>query len=865
MPPPPPPPDRVDALHKTNALVGIDFVYVFPNQTKLAVFFHPSRTQTALQILGPISASQIRIASPSGGERLPVVPLDPALPPAFAVIDGRSVLLVNTAQPGDFSRYRFRLDHPRIDPFFQEVGFSFKANCPSLLDCEPPPHECPDDSVVDFPVNYLARDFWSFRQALLDFASERYPDWQDRSEADLGIMLAEMMSAMGDEFAYIQDRNSREAYLETASQRRSLRRHTRLVDYHIHDGLGATTWLDFEVNTDTSVSAGTVVWETVLKGVEQDPQKRKQASRAIFEVGRGLIGGHRAFPLLLPLSPDAVFQLRHNANELLPYQWDNNQTCLPVGSTFLHVQGNHAVADLLREDFSDPNLPRKWVVLKTKPFDLGVAPRTWLVPLIAVTDETDSLPLPLPFSTPRPITRLEWPAEWATPFEMEYDSLKVRGNIVPATAGQTLHEQFQIEPLVLPVNPALPFAVERQGPLLNVSPALANEEGISGQPQLNPTLLFTLPGSEERDLVWRGVTTDMSSPEIALSTVPGGGDPWVWKRSFLGGNSSQPDESHFVLDDGAWRRVAGYRRVDESGVIQQYVHQDYASGRGCTIRFGDGEFGKTPDPGAIFEVIYRLGNGRADNVAAGSLIDFDPVDIDPLNLTVVKAVSNPFDVTDAVGAQDPAEVRQLAPEAFRAITLRAVRPEDYEEAVERLDWVQRAGAQFRWTGSWLTVFATPDPEGSFALTQAKKMELGEQLDRFRMTGREAWGRDPVFATIDFEINICVEPFAFRGEVVEAVLEALFGRRGLHSRPGFFSPDNFSFGTPLERSTLEAAIQDVPGVRAVETIRIRRRGWFDWRDFVETTLNIGADEIIRVENNRDFPERGAVRIIPHGGA
>src|SRR6266446_2484345 len=277
--------DRIAALHHTDAVVGIDFVYVFPSQTQLAVFFHPSETKTAQQILGPIALSKLHIFRPSDGERLPVVPLPPAELPPWTVIDGRSVLRVNTVEPGDFSRYRFRLNHPQIDPYFEEVGFSFKANCPSLLDCAPPAHECPDDRWVDFPVNYLARDFWSFRQALLDFASECYPDWQDRLEADFGIMLAELMSAMGDEFAYVQDRIAREASFETASQRRSLRRHARLVDYQVHDGLGATSWLDFTVNADATVSAGTPVWETVLKGTEQDPQKRKQASRAIFEVG----------------------------------------------------------------------------------------------------------------------------------------------------------------------------------------------------------------------------------------------------------------------------------------------------------------------------------------------------------------------------------------------------------------------------------------------------------------------------------------------------------------------------------------------------------------------------------------------------
>jgi hypothetical protein len=845
--------DRIEALHNTDALVGIDFVYVFPDQTTLAVFFHPAQTKNAQQILGVVQPAQILIFSPSGGERLPVVPLDPASPPTWITIDNRRVLRVNTAEPGDFSRYRFRLIDPKIDPYFEEVGFSFKANCPSLLDCAPPPHECPDDRWVDFPVNYLARDFWSFRQALLDFASERYPDWQDRLEADFGVMLAELMSAMGDEFAYVQDRIAREANFETASQRRSLRRHARLVDYQIHDGLGATTWLDFTVTADGTVHAGTPVWETILLGIESDPQKRKQTSRAIFEVGHGLASGHRLF-----LPPGDTYKLRINANELQPYQWDENQTCLPVGSTFLHIQGNHA-ADLPLEDLSDPNVPRKWIVLRTRPTDLAVMPRTWLVPLISRTDETDPL-----FATP--ITRLEWPEQYATPFEMEYASLVVRGNIVPATAGETLHEQFQIEPLVAPANPAFPYAIERQGPLLNISPSTAAEMQVVGQPQLNPALQFTLPGSEDRDLVWRGATTEITAPEIRLFQLAAAGSiEWDWKRSFLGVNSSQPNDTHFTLDDGAWRRVVGYRRVDESGTVQEFVHTDYASGRGVTIRFGDGDFGLTPDPATIFEVVYRLGHGRADNVAAGSLTDFDPVEVDPGNLNLVSAVTNPFDVTDAIAAQAAAEVRQLAPEAFRAITFRAVRPEDYAEAVERLPWVQRAGARFRWTGSWLTVFATPDPKGSFALTPAEETELAAQLDRFRLAGREAWGRDPIFATVDLEINVCIEPSSFVGDVVAAILEAVFGRRGLHPVIGFFSPDQFTFGTPLDRGRLEAVIQSVPGVRAVETIRIRRRGWFDWRDFTETTLPVADNEIIRVENRPEFPERGAVRIIPHGGA
>jgi hypothetical protein len=102
-------------------------------------------------------------------------------------------------------------------------------------------------------------------------------------------------------------------------------------------------------------------------------------------------------------------------------------------------------------------------------------------------------------------------------------------------------------------------------------------------------------------------------------------------------------------------------------------------------------------------------------------------------------------------------------------------------------------------------------------------------------------------------------------VKEAVLEALFGHRGVRPRPGFFSPDNWTFGTALERAQLEAAIQEVPGVRAVEDIFIRRRGWFAKRLFSELVYSVAADEIIRVENNRELPERGAVRLVMEGGA
>ena len=361
-------------------------------------------------------------------------------------------------------------------------------------------------------------------------------------------------------------------------------------------------------------------------------------------------------------------------------------------------------------------------------------------------------------------------------------------------------------------------------------------------------------------LIFLGDTPDDAAPELRLlavrlvagvwTPVPGG--QWNWRRELLGTNSSLPTSTDFRLDDGFWRRVVGYQRIGT-----EVVQIDYATGDGKTIRFGDGEFGELPADGVIFQVSYRIGLGADDNVTAGTLTQ--------CALPIVQSVSNPLASTGGADPETPQQIRQIAPEAYQYLTYRAVRPEDYAEAVKRLTWVQRAGAAFRWTGSWLTAYATPDPLGAFALTHEQRQDADLQLDRFRQAGRPAYVLDPVYANLDLKIVVCVAASSYWSEVEASVLQALFGVKGFRPRVGFFSPDSFTFGTPLERSQLEAAIQEVSGVKAVEKIYIRRRGWFDWREFMELTFNVAPNELIRVANDVKYPERGSLKLCMEGGA
>jgi len=82
-------------------------------------------------------------------------------------------------------------------------------------------------------IDYLARDYNSFRQALIDLIPAKLPEWTDRSEADFGIVLIELFAYMGDILSYYQDRIANEAFLTTAQERRSVINHLRLLGYEM--------------------------------------------------------------------------------------------------------------------------------------------------------------------------------------------------------------------------------------------------------------------------------------------------------------------------------------------------------------------------------------------------------------------------------------------------------------------------------------------------------------------------------------------------------------------------------------------------------------------------------------------------------
>jgi len=798
--------DRIALLLGQSELTGIDFVYVYPSQNRLDVYFLRAPETLDNPLPSSLTRADIRIENVRDFDMPDVVIT--AL--NWAVVDGRTVMRLEVIRPASFAHHRLTILDPnvptRIDPFFSSDVFSFQANCPPGIDCEPDEPPPFPETYVDFPVDYTARDFVTFRRALLDFASQRYPHWQDRLEADVGIMLVEVLSALGDEMAFYQDRIANEAYLETATQRLSLRQHARLVNYEPFDGSAATTWIDVTVNAG---SAGIIPAGARIGDAD---------GRVIFEIGTGLFD----------TTDYAVDAAR---NQFLPYFWDEDDTVLPGGSTFLDV----------RDDVVGAVNVNALLLLETNPADPSDPAVRLLITLESAVAAVDPL-------TGDAYTRLTW--REPTPYLIDKINIDIRGNILPATAGETRRLEFSIgTPTVTADATPPPRAIQRRGAdgtpiyrfslpdsdILNLS-RLYNAERGGYQPEIR------VYGAEWGGSDWRPV-------------VDGGGipaDEWAWRASFLGASSSLASDTHFTLDDGMRGRVAGYPVLGS-----ELIHEDYLTGLGWTIRFGDGEFGALPPVGNVFVVDYRVDVG--ENLPRHVLTRFLP---DPLlNVSFVTAITNPIEATGASPAESAESVRLNAPEAFRAVTYRAVRPEDYAEAVERLAWVQRAGAVMRWTGSWRTIFVSADPSDAFEISTAQLTDMHAQIDRFRQAGQDAQARPPKYADIDIDISVCADSFVYAGMVKEAVQTALIGEGG------FFSPDNFTFGTRLYRGALEAAAANVYGVLAVESIRIRRRGWFEWREFGfdELFYDAGIDAVIRVGGERLYPEHGTLHVNVRGGA
>jgi baseplate J-like protein len=378
------------------------------------------------------------------------------------------ILIVRTNEYGDFSPYTLRLVNDAsaaaqdnfditealtgFDPILAEIVFSFKVECGPDFDCIPTT-VCPVPPPAPPPINYLAKDYGSFRQVMLDRLNQLLPAWNASSEADIGVMLAELVSYAGDQLSYRQDAVATEAYLLTARSRISLRRHALLVDYRVHEGCNARVWMQVNVSTP----AGTAVFldRTKTRFYTVAPGMPVSLEVGALTEQAALIAGVVVFEPML----DANLFSEHNLMDF--YTWGDENCCLPQGSIEATLQGTFAnlqVGDVLvfqevmgpQTGFAaDANIQHRCAVRLTAVTTQNAQGQTLIDPLFdlngaAITTTTQ---------TPQPVTEILWSSDDALPFAVcvsskyvdatgKTQSLSnvsvVLGNVVLADQGLTM-------------------------------------------------------------------------------------------------------------------------------------------------------------------------------------------------------------------------------------------------------------------------------------------------------------------------------------------------------------------------------------------------------------------------------------------
>lgn len=826
-------------------------------------------------------------------------------------------LLVDVDRRGDFSTYTFRIGYPdgrpleEMDTLLSAADFSFKATCPAPGDCEP--HcDCPPETRVEPEIDYLAKDYASFRQVMLDRMALVLPGWQERSPADLGIVLVEMLAYVGDYLSWQQDAVATEAYLGTARRRASVRRHARMLDYPMHDGCNARTWVQVEVSAGAAVAlpAGAEAF-TRVPGI---PRVMHPAGPERLDA---LAAGAEVFQTL----HDGSFLPEHNR---IPFwAWGQRECCLPRGATRATLAGHypdlHAGDVLVLEEVVGPDTGA--------PADADAAHRhaVRLIRVDALERDQDGRPTLTPLQD-YVYQQLVVPAD--TTLDPPDDDRELSaGEVVevlppwagtPAGGGKTtwlvrdasgregmLTLPSTTKTFYPPVtlvewhrDDALPFALcissvtsaERGGRhVSDVSVARGNvvladhgltvvDEALGTPPEGDPWLApaggeacgcgdeaTEPPPGRFRPRLKEGPLTQATRARRPPETPPGEDVFFDPGRGATAALASDPRRALPVLrvrgEDPLAPPWAARRDLLSSGPFARDVVAEVDDDGRAELRFGDDQLGERPQAGVPLKATYRVGNGTAGNLGSDALAHL--VTKEAGVAARVLRVRNPLPAAGGTEPESVERVRQVAPAAFRTPD-RAVTPQDYARMAERHPEVQRAEATLRWTGSWRTVFLSVDRAGGLPVDAAFEDELRLHLERYRMAGHDVEIAPPRYVALEVEVFACVEPAYFRGDVERALREVLGSRAFADGRRGFFHPDRFTFGQSVLLSRLYAAVNDVAGLSRVE-VRVFRRLNQPWTNALDSgELTIGRLEVARLDDDPSHRDRGELRLELKGG-
>lgn len=809
-------------------LNGIDYLEVATDQRTLQIYFiHPlPGTPQAVPHNAPaLTAENILI---TGDTRLRSLPAE-----FVTALD--NLLTVRVNLPGDLSGYTLQLvqsaSHlnppPGFDSQLAKVDFVFRVEEFSDLDCQDDRTPPPDKPLPIPPIDYLSKDYASFRQLMLNRVTMTMPQWQERSPADIGVMLVELLAYAADHLSYYQDAVATETYLSTARKRVSVRRHARLLDYFVHNGRNARTWVTIQISADFDA--------TLLPGPAIDANRPGTCLLTHLAADPGLTDEQFETAVNSVTSLVQVFETMHDVtlyaaqNAIEIYAWGAAEYTLPKGATQATLKDT---GEQLRQQLQPGTvLIFEQVKGRTTGKQADADPtRRHAVRLIRVTPQADGLRQagsnePVDRVTqPQTLVEVEWAPADALPFEFwvtqevagePIANISVaRGNVVLVDQGRTVIE-------VLPPVPEMNS--DRHRPRLKYAPltyqapiqSATVEVGTVGQSISATEMLQHIP---LRDL----------QPSIRLREADNPSHRWQPRPDLLISDRFARD---FVVE------------MEEDGHAY--------------LRFGDNQLGRQPEPGTRFQATYRIGNGIVGNVGAEAIAHIYPA------VPGMIAIRNPLPATGGVEPEPLEQVKFQAPHAFRERQC-AVTEADYAQLAQAFAGVQRALATRRWTGSWDTIFITVDRTGGQLVDPDFRRNLLAYLERFRLAAHTLEIDNPRFVPLDLALTVQVKSGYFRRDLRSQLQQAFSHQVQPNGQLGFFHPDRHTFGQPIYLSEIVKTAMQIAGVQSVEVTRFQRL-WQPPRSELATGQMIfDRLEIPLLRNDPSAPEDGRIAFDLRGG-
>src|SRR5579883_3212510 len=320
---------RRQAIAQTPDHYGIDYIEVEPDEEpgiwNLLLHFVPDALHQSESPIPPGITNRKLTIRRVGENDTPLAVLSVQYPD-----NGDAALTVKvrwqnyTTHIPDYAAYELELvDVAGIDRFFQRAPFFLQTALP--IDPQPSFATRPDLQLVA-EIDYLAKDYASFRRLMLDHLALLVPEWKERHPADQGILLVEVLAYAADYLSYYQDAVATEAYLGTARQRTSVRRHARLLNYALHEGCNARVWVQVQVSSDCQLP----------QGIPMLTQLPNRNTRLNGLTDRDV--NHTAAIVFETLYPLTLY-LKHN--ELHFYDWGAIELSLAPGATTATLRGHY--------------------------------------------------------------------------------------------------------------------------------------------------------------------------------------------------------------------------------------------------------------------------------------------------------------------------------------------------------------------------------------------------------------------------------------------------------------------------------------------------------------------------------------------